>query len=357
MLFSLVQSKKPIRQMILCTTVVTLLIVAVTGSWGLEIIDGRLKLILYEENGRFNVFADKKTDADSTFYFFYKNDPGTTQLQVSCDENIFIMGDAVDFAQSVERTTDGGKFVWISRVLDISEEFSFISGESSPLAEGIKIRIRIKNLSEDEHMIGVRYLFDTYLGERRDTHFITSSHASISKEYISSNNPADIYWISPFLENGNEDGLLAVTDAAFVTPPEKVVFANLKRLTYANSEFNYTEEHNFNLLPYSINDSAVGQFYAAQPLRKNESREIIILIGTSSSYRVVKKTANTNAPIPKATDSPSAPPPEPEINVVDIIIQLSAVLGGIAALLTIIRFFNHIRRKKMLKKSHHEEKK
>ena len=54
-------------------------------------------------------------------------------------------------------------------------------------------------------------------------------------------------------------------DNNIVTSPDKVIFSNWKRLDESGWTLNVKDGRNFNLLPYSINDSAVSHYY--EPIR------------------------------------------------------------------------------------------
>jgi hypothetical protein len=61
------------------------------------------------------------------------------------------------------------------------------------------------------------------------------------------------------------------------------VFANWKRLNESSWEYEVERRRNFNLLPYSINDSAAAVYYAPEPLNPGETREITSVFGNQSN--------------------------------------------------------------------------
>jgi hypothetical protein len=61
------------------------------------------------------------------------------------------------------------------------------------------------------------------------------------------------------------------------------VFANWKRLDDAVGDLAYKQGRDFNLLPYSFNDSAVSQMYDAQDLVPGATREVMVMMGLLSS--------------------------------------------------------------------------
>ncbi len=276
------------------------LLLSVAGH-ALDVTQGNVRLTLYEKTGRFNVFVSKTGENDKPFSFFVKEDPRTTVLQVLVDNAIFTsfpstssgqveMGDEGGFRQTVAKTDSGARFVWRSARIRVSQEFIFLTPQDAPLTEGVKIVIKVDNVSERAQTVGVRLLFDTYLGESSGTHFITSANAMVAREAAVKTPGGGSYWISPFISSATGDGLLVLTDAQYVTQPEAVVFANWKRLFEANWEYRSMPNLDFNYQPYSFNDSAVCHYYPKLKIEKKSGREIVMVLGNAASYAIPKTT-------------------------------------------------------------------
>ena len=86
------------------------------------------------------------------------------------------------------------------------------------------------------------------------------------------------YWVSPSSKT-NIKGLQVMLKTEGATTPERVVFANWKRFNESSRAYDVNPSRNFNYLPYSINDSAVGMFYEVSNLSRDETREIGIVAG------------------------------------------------------------------------------
>jgi hypothetical protein len=272
-------------RMILAAGLMLALVAA--GAHALEVTQGNVKLVLYEKSGRFNVFVSKP-GAGQPFAFLVKDDPRTTMLQILVDNNIYTMGDEANFKQVVEKTATGARIVWSSPLMRVTEEFVFLTATDTPLTEGVKIVIKIDNVSEVDHVIAVRYLLDTYLGEKAGTHFVTSTNATFAKEAAFNVGQGGFYWISPNIEGGAGQGLLSLADGKSVTQPETVVFANWKRLYEANWDYKTAGNLDFNFFPYSFNDSAVAQYYPKMTVKKKSGREIVMMLGNAASYNSSK---------------------------------------------------------------------
>jgi hypothetical protein len=138
--------------------------------------------------------------------------------------------------------------------------------------------ITVINIGLVDREVGLRYLFDTYLGETDSRHFYTAEREEIDRELTLVGGQTEKYWIS-----ANESlGLQVMTDVQGVTVPDKVVFANWKRLDDAAWDYETSSARNFNLLPYSINDSAVAHYYSPVKLGPNERYTVTIVMGAAN---------------------------------------------------------------------------
>ena len=256
----------------------------------LEIEEGNVRLIIYEDSGRFNVFIKEKEDPKKSFSFFVKDDPRTTFLQILLDNSIYTMGESPQTRQKIEKTGNGARLIWSMPKVKVTQEFVFLKSTDSPLGEGIKLIITIENASEEKCLLGLRYLFDTYLGEKSLSHFLFPSNFTLAKEASWPASSVPAYWISPLLRSKYGEGLLMITDPNYVTRPDRVVFANWKRLYEAVWDYQKVSGLDFNYHPYSINDSAVCHYYNPQMLAPQAKRQIVLLLGNSASYSLPKAT-------------------------------------------------------------------
>ncbi len=265
--------------------IIFLLIFLIIPSFSLDITEGRVKITLHEDSGSFSAFFLQDINSGKYIPFLFNQDPETSFLSIIVDNKIFKMGNTSVFSTDVFTTPTGGKIVWESTVLKVTEQFSFVKSKNSALSDGIKISIIIENTSDQTNNIGVTYLFDTYLGEEQDEHFILDTGTSVSSENsYTANFPNS--WISPSLEI-DFLGLQGMIRGPGITVPDKIIFANWKRLQDNLWNYQVKKSRNFNLIPYSINDSAVSVTYEPIKVTKNSSREIVIVMGAfnNSSFK------------------------------------------------------------------------
>ncbi|MBI9108741.1 MAG: hypothetical protein JEZ04_18510 [Spirochaetales bacterium] len=259
----------------------------------LELKEGRIKLILHESSGRISIFYQNKLASEEYTSLLLRQDPRTSGIILIVNNKLQRLGDTFEYEQSIVNTRSGSSFVWKSKQLKVTESFSFITSPGGSIADGIKIELEIENISEDSLSVGMKYLFDTYLGEtnRGESHFFLSDNSVIKSESTIKGLLPD-YWISAEAAD-SEIGLLVMLDNEVVTSPDRITFANWKRLDESGWTLNIKDGRNFNLLPYSINDSAVSHYYEPIRIPSGSKRVITLVLGNKSptGFSTTSKTA------------------------------------------------------------------
>ncbi|MEW5816277.1 MAG: hypothetical protein AB1798_12880, partial [Spirochaetota bacterium] len=265
------------RARILFSPVIALLCISSLSA--LEIKEGRIKLVLNEDAGRFTAYYLNDVRTNKYTALFLDQDPRTTVLSVIIGNKVYRMGESAGFSQSVEKTVSGARYTWKSNMIEAGEDFSFIKSKNSPLADGIKIAITIKNISEQDLSIGIRYLIDTYLGEKSNLHFRTDSISRITNETSFSGRSMPKYLVS-YSEDSGIPGLQIMTQVEGISIPDNVIIANWKRLNDNTWSYEVNTTRNFNQLPYSINDSAACLYYNPVQLARNKAMTITLVMGS-----------------------------------------------------------------------------
>ncbi len=267
------------------TSIIIILIFLTINTFSLEMTEGRIKIVLHEDSGSLSAYYLENINTGKYTPLLFDKDPETSLLSIMSDNKIYKMGNTSVFSKDLLRTPTGGKIVWESTVLKVTQEFSFVKSQSSSLSDGFKIKITIENRSDQNKIIGLTYLFDTFLGEEGEDHFLLDSGSNISSENsILSNFPN--YWISPSSDK-TFLGLQGMVRGPGITVPNKIIFANWKRLQDNLWNYQVKKNRNFNLIPYSINDSAVSMIYDPIKVLRNSSREVVIVLGVynNSSFK------------------------------------------------------------------------
>ena len=254
---------------------IVFLMIQTVALSGLEITNGKMKLVIYETTGRFSLYLLEDVRKNLYTPLFLAQDPRTTVLTVLVNNKVFRMGEAAEFVQTVEQTVQGARIVWKSPQLEVTEEFTFIKSKQSALSDGVSISITLRNISEQDLSLGIRYLFDTHLGEKANAHFILSDGREIKSE-LELTRPLPLYLVSRV---DTLVGFQCMLSSEGVTQPDRVVFANWKRMNDSSWTFESSQARNFNLLPYSVNDSAVFLYYNPISVLSSGTRSIKIAVG------------------------------------------------------------------------------
>jgi len=238
-------------------------------AWPLEVSQGRLKLVLHEGMGRFSLYLDGTA-------LFADQDPRTSGISLLLGNRVVKLGESAEFRETAESLPAGARFTWRSKRALVTATFSF-QGSS-----GLALTIAVTNETERELSVGLRLLLDTNLGEAGFPHFRTERTAEINSEVVFERQNMPEYWLSRSSRAAGSPGLQGYLRGQGVTTPNRVVLANWRRLSEAAWSYQTTPARNFSDLPYSINDSAVGQYYDPAALPAGGSRTVVVLLVASS---------------------------------------------------------------------------
>jgi hypothetical protein len=270
----------------------------------LEIDQGRLRLRLEEGIGRFSLFYLPDKAGAGYVPLLLADDPRTTVLTLVEGNRVHRMGESAAFSEKLEKTGDGAQFVWTSKTLEVTERFGFVASPGSVLADGLRIDIVVRNTGEAARSVGLRYLFDTYLGEGSGQHFWDPADPKIDREYTLVPGDGESFWVSSASTGG--EGLQVMVSGAGVTRPDRVIFANWKRLNEAPYGYEASSSRNFNQLPYSINDSAVAQYYLPRDLPPGRSFTVTLVMGVFNTKGFAADLAARSSAIGRIVEKATA---------------------------------------------------
>jgi hypothetical protein len=284
---------RPAVHALLCSLL--LLAFASPRLWSLDLADGRIKLVLYEATGRFGLSGQTRGDPGTFVPLLAAQDPRTTMVSVVVGNKTYRMGESSEFTAKAEKTPTGGRFIWSSSFLQVTETFTFIASSGSPVTNGIQIDLTLKNVSEQGMKAGARYLFDTYLGESSFVQFRTDSLTQVPHELSLTPEDQTAYWLSPLAGDADEFGLEVMTSGPGITVPDRIVFANWKRLSDSTWSFDSSPSRNFSVPPYSVNDSAACQYYNPRTLPRGGELTFTLALGIYSRSGFTAQTGQPTA--------------------------------------------------------------
>ena len=263
---------------------------AIVPLGALEVSNGQVKLTLHEGIGRFSVAGLARASGGSYTPLLVAQDPRTSMVSLLVADRVIRLGESSDFREAAEKTATGALFTWTSKQLVVTETFTFIGEPGADVASGVRVDLAVKNVSNRDVTVGVRYLFDTWLGEASSVHFRTDTVSGLTREMTVTSEERPAWWVSPLAGDPDGFGFECMLSGEDVTVPDRVVFANWKRLSDAPWSYATSAARTFSQAPYSLNDSAVGQYYDARPVPRGETLTITLALGRASPSGLTLKT-------------------------------------------------------------------
>ncbi len=248
------------------------------GTLGaLDIKDGRIKISVDERNGRFTLFYLSDVTKNVYIPLLYDQESRTTYPTLLLDQKTYKLGEANEFRTSVSNSGIGATIEYRSSFCIVQQRLSFVKSQGAALSDGISIDFTVENTSEKDIIVGVRFLFDTWMGERLNKHFEAKNGSPIlaESEFTKANSPG---WL---ISTGEKGVNLLIDLNSATTVPDKTVCANWKRINDSPWSFDVVSSRNFTLLPYSINDSALALYYEPKTIRRGASLAMKIVMGES----------------------------------------------------------------------------
>ncbi len=284
----------------LLTGFLVALITVAAGS--LEVERGDLRLVLHEDSARHTVYL---RTGDEWVPLYIDDDPRTSVLEVLENNRVHRLGDSGVFRQTTEQTPEGAQFVWTSPTLRIAQVFRFTRSLDAEQFNALEMTISVTNVGEEPSLVGARLIYDTYLGERSNVHFITPGASRIARETSLTPGPVNRY-IASVTSPEAAFGFQVSLDNAIVGTPQAAVVANWKRLTDSTWDYEVNEDRNFNRLPYSINDSAMMIVFPIEQLASGGRYTVGTYLGDLApdgylSPDVATETGSTNELLDRLT--------------------------------------------------------
>lgn len=246
---------------------------------GLEISRGQVKLTLHESSGRFSLYYSKDLSTHRFTPLFVADDPSTSGafLQIDGKETPLVAGS--DFRVRAEATATGGKFIFTSSRLTVEQNFDFLSSPGNTLSDAVRITYVMTNQTTRALRVVLKVVLDTYLGEKAD-HFVLKDGTPVRSELtLSGQGLGGLTSSSP---TDSSLGLFLSLDSS-ATTPSQIILANWKRINTGGWEIQSIKGRDFNLLPYSFNDSALAVYYPGLTLEPAEPKPVVMNLGSAQA--------------------------------------------------------------------------
>ncbi len=242
---------------------------------------GSGRIFLSTVNGRDDIKGDENSDL-----LFY-DEPPTSYTIVYVDDELFVFGSAQgEFSLPPINRNGSVEAVWENDLVRVRQTVLFARSRDTGKKEGVLIEYKVENKSKMKRSIGLRLLFDTYLGEKGESHFELSDGRQVSFETTLENGALPAFWRS---RSKKTPGLClsSLITGSIVTTPDKITFANYKTLQ-DNPEYNWVvpvtkRKRRFDNLPFSKGDSAVALYFKPAPVDPGGVRECKTVLGLCGS--------------------------------------------------------------------------
>lgn len=183
---------------------------------------------------------------------FEDTDPATSYLTITLDGRNYRLQKNSFFNQHLEEYPGLMILHWSNKILHVTQ-----SVQVDNQIKGFKVNTSVRNLSKNYISVGFRQIIDTF-NNSNDADFLINGNRPVNSEISWSDSEVPTYWGTNPLKN--DDFQVSYTSYGD-RKPDQLIFANWKRLSDSDWNFNIREGRDYSLLPYSINDSAAGIFY------------------------------------------------------------------------------------------------
>jgi hypothetical protein len=257
-------------------TIAALLFAASVTAFALEVKEGLVRLVVDESTARISLYRLIDVAKGRYEALIFDQDPRTSFATLSVDGRLYKLGDSFDFRVSVARTDTGVRIEFRSSSFVVRQIVDFARSDGSALADGVRVTFALENISEREASLGLRYLVDTWLGEKSGLHFLTDKRPRIVTETSIAKTDPDSWVESP----GEKAAFMIQFDGAGMDRPDRVLLSNWKRLSEASWGFDANPQRNFTLIPYSINDSAAALYWEPVSVARGGTRSLTFAMGS-----------------------------------------------------------------------------
>ncbi len=259
-----------------------------------EIADSRMAVGVHERSGSFSLYA--LLPGQQRVPLLFAPDPSTSVLSVLENDRIHRMGFGGGFEQSIDHQAGSLALRWRSPTLEIEQRFTTANAIEGS-ADG---EISVTNRSETPRRVALRYVLDTWLGEQHGVHFETADGQVHDREYLMQPDAGNGYWVS----SDSRVSLVYLAAGPAVSDADAVVFANWKRLKDVRWDYAVNPQRSFDLIPYSMNDSAAAVYYAGRTIEPGGSYSVRFIVGVGDSLGRLAQAEQR----PPARDSAAQPP-------------------------------------------------
>lgn len=258
----------------------------------LELKDNSSKILFDEKDAVWSLYYNYD---GKMLPMFEDRDSRTSYMNIVIDNRTYRLQKNSFFNQHTETNRGYAVVHWSNNILHVTQTI-----QADHTIKGFRVTVTVRNLSKNYLSIGLKNLIDTY-NNPDGPDFIVNSNLPVNSERAWSASEVPDHWGTfPNNETGSQLTYTNLGDRK----PDKIIFANWKRLNDSDWDFNLREGRDFSLLPYSINDSAAGIFF--NPVSIPPGTEISVQYALTAGGPVSSNKSAAPAAVSVDTETPES---------------------------------------------------
>ncbi|OHD56286.1 MAG: hypothetical protein A2Y33_00520 [Spirochaetes bacterium GWF1_51_8] len=276
-----------------------------------EVENAYIKIGVDDNTGRYileTIQGDPENVYDDNQQLLYKKIPPTSMTTVYIDDEPYIFGSSSGYFRKRAEVV-GNKIVteWSIKGVVIIQEVEIVKGPSTGLMDSMRVLYRIKNENAGNVKVGLRIMFDTFLGDKDGAAFSLPDLGDISHEAQFYRDSIPAYWysfdsfVNPLIKT---QGILK---GFGVTTPDKIVFASWDRLYDNLWDFVVDSNKEFKRVGTGHYDSAIALYYEPVVMGPNEMMYISSIYGLYGATMFSSQDLALTISIPAEPKNPPIP--------------------------------------------------
>jgi hypothetical protein len=264
----------------------------------LSLIAKHMKLTVSDKNGGFLLYSRANTK-DKWIPLLFEDEIPTSYFRFFKDQKVIPFAEGGRGRYSEIKIKDNSiVYFWNNDEIKIQLTYRLVPSKPDSPIDTLLIDLEIFNLTSDIDKINFFLCIDTYLGEQSKRPFILPDNSIITRE----RELLDLSGI-PYIISKNEElktSVNVILDENYIIKPDRVFFANWKKLEQNIGPYILQSDFNFDLKPYSINDSAMFIEYKNRKINLIKSNKYNFIISMKNEilldeYKIAeKKSAGDN---------------------------------------------------------------
>ncbi|NLY10297.1 MAG: cellulosome anchor protein [Firmicutes bacterium] len=243
--------------------------------------------------GRFSVGTtggDPERNTDQNKHLIYGgNEPWTSYTTIRIGNESWVFGGQTNsrsgreglFGEMIQAPTiEDGAIIstWKTGPIEVTQRLSFARSSTTGLLDTARIEYELHNVDNVSHMVGLRIMLDTMLGENDGAPFRVNDQALLTDSVFYRDNMPEFWQAFDSLSDPQvmSQGTLRSDQ---VSIPDRVYFTNWGSLADDLWNFDFQPGRDFTRKGEFELDSAIALFWDPVPLRAGESRSYVAYYG------------------------------------------------------------------------------